>query len=68
MGGALVSDYVSTFFVVFNNDPWAGYCWFLRATLARAHHLRGVFGGVGWMGTPEASCVRKLHLSGCIYQ
>ena len=32
--------------MVSNNDPRAGYCWFLRTTPARAHHLGGVFGGV----------------------
>ena len=31
--------------VVFNSDPRASYCWFLRATSARAHHIRGPIRG-----------------------
>ena len=45
---------VCTLGVVFNNDPRAGYCWFLRAAPARAHHLRGVFGGVDGDARREA--------------
>ena len=35
-----------TFGVVLNNHPRDGCWWCLRATPARAHHLRGVFDGV----------------------
>ena len=45
-----------TFGVVFDNDLRAGNCWFLRATPARAHHLRGCF----WWGGLEGPKYPRL--------